>query len=126
MNSNMIKVAIEEAKRSNFKHKHGCVIFKGSKIIASGYNEIRYCNELNKKYRKWINSLHAEQKTILFSQAPVKRCSLLVVRINNNYDLMESKPCNMCQSLIQDVGITKVYFSNRKGEIQMLKLEALK
>ena len=122
MNDSIVRVAIKEAKKSNFKHKHGCVIFKGNRIIASGYNEIRHCSKLNKKYRKWINSLHAEQKTILFSQTPLKRCSLLVIRINNNYDLMASKPCKMCQSLISDVGITKVYFSNRNREIQMLEL----
>jgi len=34
---------------------------------------------------------------------------------------MTSKQCKMCQSLISDVGITKVYFSNRNKEIQLLE-----
>jgi deoxycytidylate deaminase len=122
INSSMVKTAIREAQKSNFHHRHGCVIFNGARVINVGFNEIRYCSKLNKKYRKWINSFHAEQKTILFAQAPVKRCSLLIIRINKNNQLVNSKPCKMCQSLIADVGITKVYYSDKLGQIQMLRL----
>ena len=120
MNKIIIKHAIIEAQKSNYKHRHGCIIFKGNHIIARGYNEIRYCKRLKWKYRKWINSLHAEQKTILFSQAIVRKCSLLVIRINKNNELLNSKPCKMCQSLIYDVGIVKTYYSDRNGNIQLM------
>ena len=122
INTSIINIAIKEAQKSNFKHRHGCVIFNGARVINAGFNEIRYCSKLNKKYRKWINSLHAEQKTILFAQSPIKRCSLLIIRINNKNQLVNSKPCKMCQSLIADVGITKVYYSDKSGlsQIQML------
>jgi deoxycytidylate deaminase len=121
INSSIIKTTIKEAQKSNFRHRHGCVIFNGSRIIATGFNEIRYCSKLNKKYRKFINSLHAEQKTILFTQSPIKRCSLLIIRINKENKLVNSKPCKMCQALIADVGITKVYYSNKLNQIQMLE-----
>ncbi len=121
INTSMVKIAIREAQKSNFHHRHGCVIFNGSRVINVGFNEIRYCSKLNRKYRRWINSLHAEQKTILFSQASLKRCSILIVRINKKNQLMNSKPCKMCQSLIADVGITKVYYSNNLNQIQLLE-----
>jgi len=120
MRKHIINAAIAQAERSNFHHRHGCVIFKGDRIISSGFNEVRYCKKLDVRYRKWINSLHAEQKTILFSNADLRRCSLLVVRINNNRQLTYSKPCPLCQNLISEIGITKVYFSGRNGEIRRL------
>ena len=120
MIDNIIKIAIKEAEKSNFKHRHGCVIFNGSKILATGFNEIRHCWKLDKKYKRWVNSLHAEQKTIIFSNCNLKRCSILVVRINNNGKLLNSKPCRMCAGLIEDVGISKVYYSDNDGNIQSL------
>jgi len=121
MHRHIIKYAIQEAQKSEFKFRHGCVIFKGSKIISTGYNEVRYCKRLDYRYKKWINSLHAEQRTILFTNANIKRCSILVVRINKNNKLVNSKPCKVCQSLMQDVGITKIHYSDKDGQIQMLE-----
>lgn len=120
MIDNIVKIAIKEAEKSNFKHRHGCVIFKGSKIISSGYNELRHCWKLDNKYKKWKNSLHAEQKTIIFSETSLKRCSLLVVRINKNGQLVNSQPCRICMGLIKDVGISKIYYSDKDGNIQKI------
>ncbi len=36
MNNHILKLAIKEAQKSKFKHRHGCVIFKGSHIISVG------------------------------------------------------------------------------------------
>jgi len=123
MINSILKTAIKQAERSNFKHRHGCVVFKGSKIISIGFNEIRHCWKLDKKYKRWVNSLHAEQKAIIFSNCNLKRSSLLVVRINKNGKLVNSKPCNLCLGIINDVGISNVYFSDNSGEIIELKGE---
>jgi len=122
MTNNILKTAIKEAYKSNHRQRHGCVIFKGSKIISVGFNEIRYCSRLDEKYKKWINSLHAEQKTILFSDCSLKRCSLLVVRINRKGNLRNSKPCRVCMGLIKDVGISKVYYSNDFEGVERLEI----
>ena len=82
---------------------------------------MRYCKKLDKRYRKWINSLHAEQKTILFTQKNLKRCSILVVRINKEDKLIYSKPCKLCWCLIIDSGISKIYYSDKDGEIKLLE-----
>jgi deoxycytidylate deaminase len=121
MNNHILKLAIKEAQKSEFKHRHGCIIFKGSHIISTGYNKVRYCKKLDKRYRKWMNSLHAEQKTILFTREDLKRCSILIIRINRNNELCHSKPCKLCQSLISDVGINKIYYSDKSGKIQMME-----
>ena len=111
--------AIEEAKKSDFHQRHGCVIFKGNKILSTGHNEIRYCRRL--KYKKWIDSLHAEQRAILFCRYDLKRCSLLVIRLDAYDNITYSKPCGICLELIKYVGITKIYYSNKNGKIEELK-----
>ncbi len=116
----MITLATELAKKVEFNVRHGCVIFKGNRVISTGYNQIRYCNKLDKKYRKWINSLHAEQKAIIFSNDDLRRCSILVVRLNNNNELKNSRPCSKCLGLIKDVGIRNIYYSNNDGQIEKL------
>jgi len=121
ISNSVLKAAIGQAQKSNFHHRHGCVIFKNNKIVSVGYNEMRYCKKLDKRYRKWINSLHAEQKTILFTQKNLKRCSILVVRINKEDKLIYSKPCKLCQCLISDSGIGKIYYADKDGEIKLLE-----
>lgn len=119
----MIKIlnkTIEVAKKSTFKQRHGCTIFKGDRIISTGYNQVRFCKLLEPRYKKWINSLHAEQRAILFTKEDPRRCSILVVRLNNYNQLMNSKPCEVCEALIRDSGITKIYYTNKVGELVSL------
>ena len=109
--------AIVEAKKSEFKQRHGCIIFKGNRIISTGHNEIRHCNKLESRYTRWKNSLHAESRTILFCEVNLLRCSILVVRLNHKGNLVNSKPCQFCLELIQDVGIKNIYYSDYSGNI---------
>jgi len=120
MKKYIIQRAILEAQKSTFKPRHGCIIFKGSRIISTGYNEIRYCSRLNKKDTRWESSLHAECKTILYTEQDIKRCSILVVRLNNYNQLMYSKPCPLCMNLIKKVGIKNVYYSTSLGTIERI------
>jgi deoxycytidylate deaminase len=117
MRQYFIDRAIVEAKKSEFKQRHGCIIFKGNRILSSGYNEIRHCNRLESRYTRWINSLHAETRTILFSRFPLLRCSILVIRLNHKDQLVNSKPCPLCLDLILDVGIKNIYYSDSSGQI---------
>lgn len=56
MNSKIINSALKYSEKSNFtKHPMGCVIFKGNKVISSGYNMILGSGKA---------TLHAEQLAI--------------------------------------------------------------
>jgi len=121
MRKTLIKRAIVEARKSEFKQRHGCVIFKGDKIISTGFNEIRYCNRLDHKYRRWLDGgLHAEQKAILYCKEDLTRKSLLVIRLNYKSELTNSKPCPCCLKLILDTGIKEIYYSTNNGTIEQL------
>ncbi len=119
----VIKRCIEEAKKSDFSVKIGCVIFKGSKIISSAHNNLRSCSGISEKHRKWRNSLHAEQAAILNAGSwdKLKGCSLLVMKVSKTKGyLSNAKPCKFCEATIRYVGIKNVYYTNEDGEIVKL------
>lgn len=117
MKIGILKEAIAQCEKSLHKQRVGAVIFKGSRIISTGFNDKRNSERLPNQFRKYIDSLCAEKRAILNARRNLKGCSMLVVRIRKNGELALAKPCKSCQGFIDHVGIRKVYFSNNKGEI---------
>ena len=125
MHVGIYKMAIDEAEKSEyFPYKIGAVIFKKSRIISTGYNELRFHKGLSPRFKKYNNSLHAEQKAILNVNFKLcKKASLLVVRINSQSgNISNAYPCQMCMKLIKLVGIKEIYWTDRGGEIKYEKL----
>lgn len=118
---NVVKLAIQEAKKSKHYPMIGAVVFKGKKILGSGHNEIR-SSSLSMKHRKWKESLHAEQAALLnLDWNKLKGCSILVMRVSKTGKLGICRPCEMCQKIIEHVGIKNVYYTNKDGEIVLEK-----
>lgn len=44
-------------------------------------------------------------------------CDLLVIRIDKNGNLNNSKPCNDCIRMLKEFNINRVYYSNSEGKI---------
>jgi deoxycytidylate deaminase len=120
--SNIIKRAIQESKKSTFSPRMGAVVFKGKRIYGSGHNGVR-SSSISLKYKKWEESLHAEQSALLnLDWEKLKGCSILVYRVNSFGKLGMAKPCPMCQKLIKYVGIKNIYYTNEDGEIILEKV----
>lgn len=117
---NAIPVAINEAKKVQlYRFRHGCVIFTDKKIISRGHNRRKTVSIL-KKYgyeRCW---LHAESdaiiRALISKQTDLKNATLLVIR-DGKTKICNSKPCLCCVSLISDVGIKQVIYSNTEGQL---------
>jgi Deoxycytidylate deaminase len=113
----ILKRAVKEAMFSDYELSIGAVIFKGKRIISSGHNNLRHCR-IHPKYQDYPNSLHAEQDALLgMDWNNVKGCSILVVRVNPSGFFAESRPCEKCYNLLNFVGIKKVYYSDKFGNI---------
>ena len=62
--------------------------------------------------------MHAE--ITVFEKLPrkkVKGMDILVIRINKNFALKNSRPCNQCIDKLIKFGIRKVFYSNEDGII---------
>lgn len=46
---------------------------------------------------------------------PKRKLHIMVIRINSNNELTESKPCGHCLEVMQSYGIRKVTYSTRQG-----------
>jgi deoxycytidylate deaminase len=107
--------AIKAARKSPHRIKVGAVIFKRNRIISIGTNHpLKAARHLHPRYQRWKGSIHAEVDAILKAKTDLKRCNILVVRINRFGEIRNSKPCDQCFSYIRAVGIKKVYFTNRE------------
>lgn len=124
----VIERGISEAQASDYEpYKMGAVIFKGPRILASGRNEIRGNGKIHPKYKYFDNTIHAEQAAILSLKDwnKAKNADILIVRINKSGKFSLAYPCPMCQSFLKFLGINKVYFSNRDGDIEFVKAKKL-
>ena len=124
----IIERCISEARKSNYKFKIGAVIFKGSRIISSSHNYIRSCSAIKPQYRKWFNSLHAEQAAILNSGdwSKLKGCDILVMKISKTEEhISNAMPCEFCMASLIKVGIKRVYYSDDNGNISTIDIRKI-
>ena len=115
-------VAIAEATRSEHNVKHGAVLVKKGKIIQSGRNQ--YCGmERIRHFNSRIWSIHAEMNILAGLPRNMTRgADIMVVRVNSRGDIVNSKPCHICMSMIKNAGCRKVFYSNDMGEISSEKV----
>lgn len=109
------RIARKTALKSPFKkHRVGAVITKGHRILATGFNEIRYSKIIGK------TSLHAEAAAIKQLLDQRKLCDMVganmyVTRFTRGGRIGIAKPCQSCLALIRSVGIRRVYFTQDDG-----------
>lgn len=51
-----------------------------------------------------------------------KKLEMVVIRVNNSGNLMNSKPCNSCLYYLKLFGIKSIYYSDEHGEIVKEKI----
>jgi len=92
--------AFNQALKSDMNFNHGSVVIYRGKIIGKGFN--RY---INSDYCDKV-SLHAE-----VSAKELKKCELIVIRINKEGGCLNSRPCCKCEEYINKFSIKKVFHS---------------
>jgi tRNA(Arg) A34 adenosine deaminase TadA len=102
--------AINQAMKSDMNSNHGAILVRRGKIVGKGYN--RYVNSNCDK----IFSIHAEVSAIKNALKKVhpdelKMCELIIIRVNNENECLNSKPCEKCSKIINMYNIRKVYHS---------------
>lgn len=101
------------------RYRHGAVIVDGSKVLATGFNQLKTHRKLASFTKHPY--LHAETAAIL--RAGLDACEgsdLYVVRIDRRGHLAESCPCETCQAVINEAGLRHVYYTNDSGNVSCL------
>lgn len=124
MNASVVAKATEIAyalypQVSWHRATHFAFLLKGSRIAFVGWNKAK-SHPTNQKHPYGPSSaIHAELDVILRSKSDdLSQFDLLVLRIDRNMRLNQSKPCVGCQSLIEQVGVRRVWWSDETGQIK--------
>jgi len=119
---NSINLLKKIASGSSIYYKHAAALIDGDRIYSAGVNQfvktvnikLKNSNEIQTHFR----TIHAEIS--VFSRIPKKTAKgldILVIRINKNFALKNSRPCNHCIDKLKKIGIRKVFYSNQDGNI---------
>ena len=105
-----INEAYCQALKSEMNFNHGSVLIYRGRIIGKGFNSYHDSN-----YKEEY-SLHAEISAINNALKKIhvndlKKCELVIIRINKNGDFLNSKPCDNCARIIKNYNIKKIFYS---------------
>ena len=81
-----LTTVVGAAHKSEHSAKHGAILVKKGKVIAVTNN--KYCSKIR------LGHFHSDR-----------------VRVNNNGDLVNSEPCELCKKILITMGVKKVYHS---------------
>jgi deoxycytidylate deaminase len=125
---------------SNMEQKHAALLISGGKPLTFGYNHNRMIYN-----RNFIRSYHAEihslsqflqknnlnsMKKVLSCHSPCnkythlisKKLEILVIRLDKQGNLKNSKPCKHCLETLKKFNIKTVYYSTDEGKIEMERI----
>lgn len=105
-------LALKVAEESNCSDKHGTVIMRAGVILAVAANRF-IGNPMSTRFLK--KTIHSEQRALLRLGPAAHQATLYTARLHHN---KQSKPCVMCQYLIEEAGITTVVFHDGKTLIK--------
>ncbi len=119
-----LAIASHYASKSTMNNRHGCIVVLNGGVIANGFNHLR--NYSNDKMLNHCYSCHAEiaavRNAIKFTKIKqhdehkqnslLKRMTLYVVRVNNDDEFLDSKPCSHCYCTLKEIGVRNVIYSD--------------
>jgi deoxycytidylate deaminase len=100
---------------------HVAGIFKKQELVSVGFNTRKTHPKTIKFYPsfKHDNATHAEMLAVIRGRLEdYSGHDLIVVRIDNNYNVNLSAPCQHCANLIKTLNFNKIYYSDSHGNIQ--------
>lgn len=113
------------SEKNGYKCFHFAYLYRRNTLLSIGQNSYELSNKAlyfgNKfsinNMKKWP-SLHAEISAISkiwgreYIDSSIK---MVVIRLNKNRELGNSKPCKSCSAVISVLGIDKVWYSTKSG-----------
>lgn len=107
-------------KGQHDQHQHGSILVKDNKILAIGFNK-RKSHPLMGP----IKHIHSEVDTII--QCNSKRIDipgsiLFNGRVTKTGIIGMSKPCSICEMVLRNAGVVKVFYTDSEGNIKEMWL----
>lgn len=100
-----VKRALKEAKKSDhYHHKHATLLFRGSVLVATGYNQ---------------GPKHAEIMALngVKHKGGAKGLVVVNVRMTKGGAVGMAKPCRKCEEELRKAGVNGVFFTTDIGTV---------
>ena len=131
MNQRLLDRTIDIAKAMcplnvELRCSHIAFLIKKNKICHIGMNIGKtHPRVLKYNYKGGSNSnIHAELRVCIKSgKENLKEFTMVVLRVDRNGKLSNSKPCNGCTQLIRQFSVGEIWFSDKNGQILKLNYE---
>lgn len=97
---------------------HVAFIIDKGKIISIGTNKVKSHSAVKLYDYEFTDKIHAELQSVLklgYRENGYKKLTLAVLRVDRNGKINNSMPCPGCQSMIQQTGFKKVYYTDNNG-----------
>lgn len=111
-------VALNLKHLINARQKHFSFIVERNNIISVGWNNPKKTHPLGKRFKYRFHCRHSELHAIQHFPYPVEMLSyykIINLRLLADNSLGLSKPCFICQDLLEFFGINEIYYSTEKG-----------
>jgi pyrimidine deaminase RibD-like protein len=107
-----LELARQASLKSKYKVKVGVVIVKGNRVLASGYNQIRYLSKGVLKYSAYKHSAHAERIACAkVAKSKLKGSTVFISRSFKDGTAALAAPCLDCFKLLLDMKVAKIVYS---------------
>lgn len=109
-------------------HRMGAILYKGGAAISVGFNKTGSSKLMtrNHRLRPFAQTLHAEVSAVIgVSKEEASKCDLIVGRITAGGSFALAKPCAMCQAVLKQMRVRRVYFTTGGYEDGSPQIEQL-
>lgn len=101
--------AVEIAKTSKCRYRHGCVVVSNGKIVAVSVNR-RVGNPIDGNgWRK--SHVHAEIGALMSAGKKAKKSNVYVARVTADGTPTNSEPCDKCLRYMKRLGVSKIQWT---------------
>ena len=105
--------------------KHFSFIVKRSTILSFGQNTYDKTHPIGKKLGYRNGNIHSELAAVVnfeWDRRILGDCDIVNVRLNRHGTIRYSKPCNCCLKLLEQLDVNRVYYTNKNGGFDKIKL----
>ena len=127
MKPKMIDYCLAEAREicadnRSLRTTHVAFLVRGNKVFYTGWNVLKTHPLIAKHpYHTGTPSMHAELSVVIRAgMQNLKDYEMIVVRYDRRGNLAISRPCAGCQSVLRQVNISRVAFSDKNNQISYL------
>lgn len=105
-----IEIADSVSKLSNYSIRVGAVIERGGNVLSVGHNKVFSDNNIRRYNGRNVRSIHAELMAIVKAGRNVEGSTIYIVSRKKDGNFRVSRPCNVCLSAIEEVGIRYIVY----------------